>query len=60
MGELENILTIVMLVYNESEVTSMIRRLGCRIYEVSIDYSGRTFAEGKKTNWKYTDGLVVP
>ncbi len=50
---------IVMLVYNESEVTSMITRLGCRIYEVSIDYSGRTFAEGKKTNWKYTEGLVV-
>jgi len=24
----------------------------CRIYEVGIGYSGRTFSEGKKINWK--------
>ena len=27
-------------------------RLGCRIYEVPVSYSGRTYAEGKKVNWK--------
>jgi len=27
----------------------------CRIYEVGISYSGRTYAEGKKIGWK--DGL---
>jgi ATP-dependent phosphoenolpyruvate carboxykinase len=27
-------------------------RTGCRIYEVGISYSGRTYAEGKKINWK--------
>jgi glycosyltransferase involved in cell wall biosynthesis len=31
------------------------RRRGCRIYEVGISYSGRTYAEGKKIGWK--DGL---
>jgi hypothetical protein len=29
--------------------------MGCRIYEVGIGYSGRTYAEGKKINWK--DGV---
>ena len=28
---------------------------GCRIYEVGISYSGRTYAEGKKIGWR--DGL---
>ena len=27
-------------------------RTGCRIYEVGVSYSGRTYAEGKKINWK--------
>ncbi len=39
----------------EPEVTSKVARLGCRIYEVGISYYGRTYAEGKKINWK--DGV---
>jgi glycosyltransferase involved in cell wall biosynthesis len=39
----------------EPEVTSKVARMGCRIYEVGIGYSGRTYAEGKKINWK--DGI---
>jgi len=39
----------------EPEVTSKVARLGCRIYEVGISYSGRTYAEGKKIDWK--DGV---
>jgi len=36
----------------EPEVTARIARHGCRIYEVPISYAGRTYAEGKKINWK--------
>lgn len=37
----------------EPEVTSKIARIPkIRIYEVGISYYGRTFAEGKKINWK--------
>jgi glycosyltransferase involved in cell wall biosynthesis len=37
----------------EPEVTAKISRLkGIRIYEVGISYYGRTYAEGKKINWK--------
>ena len=39
----------------EPEVTIKISRLVKRIYEVGISYSGRTYLEGKKINWK--DGL---
>ena len=39
----------------EPEVTAKISRLGCRIYEVGISYSGRTYNEGKKIGWR--DGL---
>jgi len=39
----------------EPEVTAKIAHLQCRIYEVGISYAGRTFAEGKKINWK--DGV---
>ena len=39
----------------EPEVTAKIARLGVRIYEVPISYSGRTYAEGKKIHWK--DGV---
>jgi glycosyltransferase involved in cell wall biosynthesis len=39
----------------EPEVTSKVARMGCRISEVGIGYSGRTYAEGKKINWK--DGV---
>jgi glycosyltransferase involved in cell wall biosynthesis len=37
----------------EPEVTAKIARVpGVRIYEVGISYYGRTFAEGKKINWR--------
>jgi glycosyltransferase involved in cell wall biosynthesis len=39
----------------EPEVTAKIAKLGVRIYEVGISYYGRTYAEGKKINYK--DGL---
>jgi len=36
----------------EPEITAKVARLGCRIYEVGISYTGRTYSEGKKINWK--------
>jgi len=39
----------------EAEVIAKLAHTGCRIYEVGISYSGRTYAEGKKINWK--DGV---
>ena len=39
----------------EPEVTAKVARMGCRIYEVGISYSGRTYAEGKKIGWR--DGI---
>jgi len=39
----------------EPEITAKLARGGWRIYEVGISYSGRTYAEGKKINWK--DGV---
>jgi len=36
----------------EPEVTIKLSRLNCRVYEVGISYYGRTYAEGKKINWK--------
>jgi glycosyltransferase involved in cell wall biosynthesis len=36
----------------EPEIVAKLARRGCRIYEVGISYSGRTYAEGKKINWK--------
>jgi hypothetical protein len=36
----------------EPEITAKIARLDCRIYEVGISYYGRTYAQGKKINWK--------
>ena len=39
----------------EPEITAKLARTGCRIYEVGISYSGRTYAEGKKIDWR--DGL---
>lgn len=40
----------------EPEVTAKVSRVpGIRIYEVGISYYGRTYAEGKKINWK--DGV---
>jgi hypothetical protein len=39
----------------EPEITAKVARLKCRIYEVGISYSGRTYEEGKKIGWK--DGI---
>jgi glycosyltransferase involved in cell wall biosynthesis len=39
----------------EPEFTAKVARLGCRIYEVGVSYSGRTYHEGKKIGWR--DGL---
>jgi glycosyltransferase involved in cell wall biosynthesis len=39
----------------EPEVTARVASLRCRVYEVGISYSGRTYEEGKKIGWK--DGL---
>jgi glycosyltransferase involved in cell wall biosynthesis len=39
----------------EPEVTAKMARLKVRIYEVGISYSGRTYEEGKKINWR--DGV---
>lgn len=39
----------------EPEVTAKVAAKGLRIYEVGVSYSGRTYAEGKKINWK--DGV---
>lgn len=36
----------------EPEIIAKLARTGCRIYEVGVSYSGRTYAEGKKINWK--------
>ena len=39
----------------EPEITMKIARHGYRIYETTISYSGRSYAEGKKIGWK--DGV---
>ncbi|MCC6320852.1 MAG: glycosyltransferase family 2 protein [Phycisphaerales bacterium] len=39
----------------EPEITAKVARLRCRVYEVGISYSGRTYEEGKKIGWK--DGV---
>lgn len=39
----------------EPEITGIVSELNLRIYEVGISYSGRTYEEGKKINWK--DGV---
>lgn len=39
----------------EPEVTAKMARLDCVVYEVGISYYGRTYAEGKKINWR--DGV---
>jgi len=39
----------------EPEVTARIAALKCRVFEVGISYSGRTYEEGKKIGWK--DGV---
>lgn len=41
----------------EPEITAKIAKLKCRIYDVGISYSGRTYAQGKKIGWK--DGVYA-
>ena len=41
----------------EPEVTAKVARMGCRIYEIPVSYSGRDYSEGKKIGWK--DALVA-
>lgn len=36
----------------EPEITAKVARKKCRIYEIGISYSGRSFEEGKKIGWK--------
>ena len=36
----------------EPEITAKIAKKKLRIFEVGIKYYGRTYAEGKKINWK--------
>jgi glycosyltransferase involved in cell wall biosynthesis len=40
----------------EPEITAKICKRHCRLYEVPISYSGRTYAEGKKITWR--DGFI--
>jgi glycosyltransferase involved in cell wall biosynthesis len=39
----------------EPEVTAKVAKAKARIYEVGISYTGRTYAEGKKVDWR--DGV---
>jgi glycosyltransferase involved in cell wall biosynthesis len=41
----------------EPEFTAKIARQGYRIFEVPVSYRGRTYAEGKKVDWR--DGLAA-
>jgi glycosyltransferase involved in cell wall biosynthesis len=41
----------------EPEVTARLAQARARIWEVSISYSGRTYAEGKKIGWR--DGVAA-
>ncbi len=41
----------------EPEITAKVARLNCVIYEVPINYYGRSYAQGKKITWR--DGLAA-
>jgi glycosyltransferase involved in cell wall biosynthesis len=41
----------------EVELTARLAQAGARIWEVPISYSGRTYAEGKKIDWR--DGMAA-
>jgi hypothetical protein len=43
------------MIWLKPEFNAKIARLGCTVYEVGVSYYGRTYAEGKKINWK--DGV---
>jgi glycosyltransferase involved in cell wall biosynthesis len=36
----------------EPEITARVARRRLRVYEISVSYSGRTYAEGKKIGWR--------
>jgi glycosyltransferase involved in cell wall biosynthesis len=39
----------------EPEIVAKVARLRCRVFEVGVSYSGRTYEQGKKITWK--DGV---
>ena len=41
----------------EAEITAKVATGGWRVYEVGISYNGRTYAEGKKIDWR--DGAIA-
>jgi len=41
----------------EPELTARLAQAGARIYELPISYNGRSYAEGKKINWR--DGVAA-
>jgi glycosyltransferase involved in cell wall biosynthesis len=41
----------------EVELTARLAQMGARIWEIPITYSGRTYAEGKKIDWR--DGVAA-
>ena len=41
----------------EPEFTIRIAKMNCRVYEVGVSYSGRSYEEGKKIGWR--DGLLT-
>jgi glycosyltransferase involved in cell wall biosynthesis len=41
----------------EPEITAQLAKRDARIFEVPISYAGRTYAEGKKINWR--DGVAA-
>jgi glycosyltransferase involved in cell wall biosynthesis len=41
----------------EVELTARLAQAGARIWEIPISYAGRTYAEGKKINWR--DGVAA-
>jgi glycosyltransferase involved in cell wall biosynthesis len=41
----------------EPEITARLAQANARVYEVQISYAGRTYAEGKKINWR--DGVAA-
>jgi glycosyltransferase involved in cell wall biosynthesis len=41
----------------EPEVTARLAQVGARVWEIGISYAGRTYAEGKKIDWR--DGAAA-
>jgi hypothetical protein len=41
----------------EVELTARLAKTGARIWELPISYSGRTYEEGKKIDWR--DGMAA-